>query len=77
MDCSSPMSAKTFSNTAISDASSAGIKRPNCVIKVKSPTVLILTVLPPVFGPVTISEVKSIPKFMSIGTAVFLSKKGW
>ena len=70
------MSAKTFSKIAISELSSQGIKSPYCVIRDKRPTVFKLTVLPPVFGPVIIREEKSIPRFISIGTAIFLSKKG-
>ena len=38
-----------------------GVER-HCPIKVNNPTVLIETVLPPVFGPVTISRSKSFPK---------------
>ena len=60
--CSSPISAKMLSNTAISEWSSAGILRPDCAISVRRPTVLSDTVLPPVLGPVTISRLKSFPR---------------
>ena len=44
MLCSSPMSANTSSNTASSDPSNAGICRPDCPMRVKSPTVFKETV---------------------------------
>ena len=59
MDCSSPMSANTSSNTESSVPSSAGTCRPACIISVNRPTVLSVTVLPPVLGPVITREVKS------------------
>ena len=49
---------KYFFKHGHSDPSNAGMCRPACPIKVKSPTVLRETVLPPVFGPVTISRSK-------------------
>ncbi len=74
--CSSPMSASTFPNTDTRELSDAGIYNPHAAISVKSPSVLIDTVLPPVFGPVITSESKSVPKRISIGTAVFIFKSG-
>ena len=61
MDCSSPISANTCSNTASSVPKSAGTCKPACAISVSRPTVFSVTVLPPVFGPVIISDVKSLP----------------
>ncbi len=60
--CSSPISAKISWNTASLLPSRAGMWSPACPIRDKSPTVFKETVLPPVFGPVTISRVKSEPK---------------
>ena len=52
MLCSSPMSARTCSNTDSFEPSSAGIAMPACAISVSRPVVFSETVLPPVFGPV-------------------------
>ena len=56
-----PISANTSSNTASSDPSKAGMWRPACPMRVKSPTVFRDTVLPPVLGPVTTKRSKSLP----------------
>ena len=77
MLCSSPMSANTLSKTANSDPSNAGIWSPDCPIRVKSPTVFKETVLPPVFGPVTIRRSNESPTQMLIGTTCFGFKSGW
>ena len=55
IDCSSPISASTSSKTEISLPSSHGSISPHIAIRVKSPSVLSETVLPPVFGPVMTS----------------------
>ena len=68
IDCSSPMSANTSSNTAISLPNCAGICMPDCAISVSRPTVFSVTVLPPVFGPVITSVVKSSPIHRLDGT---------
>ncbi len=52
MLCSSPMSAKTASNTGTRLPRSAGTGSPACAISESSPAVFSATVLPPVFGPV-------------------------
>ncbi len=52
MLCSSPISAKMFSNTDTFEPSAAGMARPDWAIRVSRPVVLSETVLPPVFGPV-------------------------
>src|SRR3954471_2009530 len=57
IDCSSPMSAKSDRNTGRREPSAAGMRRPDCAIRTKSPAVFSATVLPPVFGPVTSSTV--------------------
>ena len=75
--CSSPISANTSVKTDNSLLSFAGMWSPACPIKVKSPTVFKETVLPPVFGPVTINRSKSVPRWMSIGTTRFGSNNGW
>ena len=77
MLCSSPISASTWRNTAISLPSAAGIIRPHIAISVRRPAVLSDTVLPPVFGPVTISASNSCPSSRSVGTTLFLSISGW
>ena len=77
MLCSSPISAKTSSKIPSSERSEAGIWSPACPIKVKSPTVFKETVLPPVFGPVTMSSWKSSPRRTLIGTTFFGSSNGW
>ena len=46
-------------------------------MRVRSPTVFKDTVLPPVFGPVITSKSKSSPRRISMGTAFFLSMRGW
>ena len=51
--------------------------KPACPIKQNSPTVFKETVLPPVFGPVTINKEKSRPKCTSIGTTLSAAIRGW
>ena len=77
MDCSSPISAYTLSNTDISLPISAGMNIPLSAIRVKSPTVFKVTVLPPVFGPVIMRVRKSFPSHMSIGLTVSFGISGW
>ena len=74
--CSSPISANISLKTAISECSNAGMLSPACAIRVRSPTVFKETVLPPVLGPVMISRLKSVPRYMSIGTTVCGSIRG-
>ena len=57
IDCSSPMSAKTSRQTGSRLPGSAGTCRPAWCIRLSSPSVRSVTVLPPVFGPVTTSAV--------------------
>ena len=72
-----PMSAKMSSKTASSVPYSAGICKPDCAISVNRPVVFSVTVLPPVFGPVIISVVKSLPSRISSGTTFCGSISGW
>ena len=67
IDCSSPTSASTWSNTG-SVASTAGGRRPDWWSSAARPSVFSATVLPPVFGPLTTSTRRS-PSSRSIGTA--------
>ena len=61
MLCSSPMSANTSPKHGHLGALDApGMCRPAWAISVNRPTVLSVTVLPPVLGPVTTSVVKSV-----------------
>ena len=76
MDCSSPMSAKTCSNTASSVPMSAGTCRPAWAMRVNRPTVLRVTVLPPVLGPVMTRVVKSRPIHRLVGTTFSRSMRG-
>ena len=76
MLCSSPMSAKMFSNTGTLLFSAAGMKSPACAIRHSSPTVLSVTVLPPVLGPVMTSVSQDWPISTSMGTTFFLSMSG-
>ena len=76
MLCSSPISANTLSNTANSVPTFAGTNMPDCAIRVKRPIVFSVTVLPPVFGPVMMSVVKSEPRRTSIGTILKLGMSG-
>ena len=69
--CSSPISAYTSSKIASSERSFAGMCNPACPIRVNRPTVFKETVLPPVFGPVTISRWNSSPRWTSMGTTFF------
>ena len=55
IDCSSPMSAKTSSQTGRRLPAAAGMCRPAWCMRLSSPSVRSVTVLPPVFGPVTTS----------------------
>ncbi len=57
IDCSSPMSAKTSRKTGSREPASAGTWSPAWCIRASSPSVRSVTVLPPVFGPVTTSAV--------------------
>ena len=50
---------------------------PDCAISVSRPTVLSVTVLPPVLGPVTTSVVKSVPIHRLDGTTFSGSMRGW
>ena len=68
MLCSSPMSANTLSNTESSVPTFAGTNMPACAMSVNSPMVLSVTVLPPVFGPVMMRVVNSVPSHTSMGT---------
>ena len=47
--------------SSMEEGSSAGICRPDCTIRANSTSVLSVTVLPPVFGPVTSKILKSLP----------------
>ena len=76
MLCSSPMSAYISRNKPSFEPSAAGIKSPDSPIRVSSPTVLRVTVFPPVLGPVIISWSKSSPRYTFIGTAFFSSMSG-
>ncbi len=67
-DCSSPMSAKTSRSTGSELPASAGTWRPAWCMRHRRPIVRSVTVLPPVFGPVTTSAVNSPPRSTSIGT---------
>ena len=57
IDCSSPMSAKTSRKIGSRLPAAAGMCRPAWCISASSPSVRSVTVLPPVFGPVTTSAV--------------------
>ena len=76
IDCSSPMSANTCSNTLSSVPRSAGTWSPAQAIRVNSPTVFRVTVFPPVFGPVMISSVNSSPSHRLPGTTLSGSISG-
>ena len=76
MLCSSPISAKTRSKTESSLLSPAGIMSPHIAMSENRPSVLIETVFPPVFGPVMMSESKSVPSLMSVATTFFGSMSG-
>ena len=76
MLCSSPISANMLSNTQMSVPSAAGIARPQAVIRHKRPTVLSVTVLPPVLGPVTTSVLNVFPSSKDIGTTLSASSRG-
>ena len=70
--CSSPISANTSSKTASSERSFAGIWSPAAAIIENNPMVFFNdTVLPPVFGPVTIRRSNVSPSITSIGTTFF------
>lgn len=74
--CSSPISANIFLNIQIELFSLQGIYKPVYAIKSSNPVVFKHTVLPPVFGPVMIKQLKSCPNLISIGTILFLSING-
>ena len=57
IDCSSPMSAKTSRKIGRRLPASAGTCRPAWCMSASRPSVRSVTVLPPVFGPVTTSAV--------------------
>ena len=68
IDCSSPMSANTDRKTGSREPSAAGTCRPAWAMRASSPAVLRATVLPPVFGPVTMSARSGGRITMSTGT---------
>ena len=74
--CSSPISANIFLNIQIELFSLQGIYKPVYAIKSSNPVVFKHTVLPPVFGPVMIKQLKFCPNLISIGTILFLSING-
>ena len=76
MLCSSPMSTYISSNIPITLFSEAGIIIPHIAISTSNPAVFSETVLPPVLGPVTISEEYCPPSSMDIGTTFSLSIRG-
>ena len=78
MDCSSPMSASTSSNTGIVLSAPTGAGMPACDIIDTRPSALSNTVLPPVFGPETSSVRSSGWRARSKGTtsAPFASSSG-
>ena len=76
IDCSSPISAKTLSKAATDELLSHGMFNPDFAISVISPTVFKLTVLPPVFGPVIISDVYSSPSSSVVGTTLSFGING-
>ena len=57
IDCSSPMSANTSRRIGSREPAAAGTWRPAWCMSASSPSVRSVTVLPPVFGPVTTSAV--------------------
>src|SRR5712692_240816 len=74
MDCSSPISTSTRSNSG-SSARSAATGMPDCAASAASPTVLSATVLPPVLGPLITSTVSSPPSSSVIGTTARPSRR--
>ena len=76
MLCSSPMSTSTRPNTDISLSSAAGIIIPHMAIRVRSPMVFSVTVLPPVLGPVMTRVSKSLPSLISVATTFLGSIRG-
>ena len=62
--------------TQISLRSSAGMRKPHCAIAQSRPAVFRVTVLPPVLGPVMMSESYSLPSEISTGTHFFASMSG-
>jgi len=76
MDCSSPISANTSLKTLRREPDCAGICKPDCAMSTSKPTVLSVTVLPPVFGPVSTTANVSRSKTTSIGTAFSRSSSG-
>ncbi|CUP52507.1 Uncharacterised protein [Flavonifractor plautii] len=77
MDCSSPTSASTRRNTFTRLSSETGICRPHWAMRVSRPMVLMVTVLPPVLGPVITRVSKSSPSIRSLATALSGSSRGW
>ena len=76
MLCSSPISTRILLNTETLDLSATGIRSPHIVIKVKRPSVLSDTVLPPVLGPVITSVSYSSPSAISVATTFLGSISG-
>ena len=76
MLCSSPISTSTRLKTDSSLLSAHGTRSPHIAIRVSKPSVLSVTVLPPVFGPVITSVSKDFPSTMSTGTTLSLSISG-
>ena len=77
MDCSSPISASTWSKAITRLSSATGMWRPHWAISVRRPMVLRVTVLPPVLGPVMTSVSKPSPSRRSLATALAGSSRGW
>ena len=67
-DCSSPMSASTWAHQGSRGVPLQGRNRPARAISAASPTLLSVTVLPPVFGPVIATTRSSGPTRTSTGT---------
>ena len=76
IDCSSPMSLRTFAAIASSESGEAGMGMTDWVISVNSPIVFKVTVFPPVLGPViTVIRVWP-PRESEIGTTLFSGSRG-
>ena len=76
MLCSSPISTKIFSKVETEEPGATGIRSPHMVIRLRSPRVFRVTVLPPVFGPVMTRLVNSSPRCTSTGTTFLGSIRG-
>ena len=77
MLCSSPISTSMLLYTETRDISDTGISIPHITIRVKRPSVLSDTVLPPVLGPVITSVSYSSPIAISVATTFLGSISGW